>query len=100
MIRRPPRSTLFPYTTLFRSASSDAGATWHIATTDPRPRGRIGGGDLPVPMLDPTNPDVVYMTSTVTWKSTDGGKTWPGFRGAPGGDDYQNIWINPNNPSI
>src|SRR5256886_16905637 len=25
MIRRPPRSTLFPYTTLFRSASSFAG---------------------------------------------------------------------------
>src|SRR5256885_8177862 len=24
MIRRPPRSTLFPYTTLFRSHSSDA----------------------------------------------------------------------------
>ena len=81
-------------------ASSDAGANWHVATTDPRPKGRIGGGDLPVPMLDPKNPDIVYMTSTVTWKSTDGGKTWTGFRGAPGGDDYQNIWINPNNPSI
>ncbi|MFZ1134481.1 MAG: glycoside hydrolase [Candidatus Korobacteraceae bacterium] len=81
-------------------ASSDAGASWHVATTDPRPKGRIGGGDLPVPMLDPKNPDIVYMTSTVTWKSTDGGKTWTGFRGAPGGDDYQNIWINPNNPSI
>ena len=40
------------------------------------------------------------MTSTVTWKSTDGGKTWTGFRGAPGGDDYQNIWINPNDPKI
>src|SRR2546430_6565897 len=26
MIRRPPRSTLFPYTTLFRSAPSHAGA--------------------------------------------------------------------------
>src|SRR2546426_8353757 len=26
MIRRPPRSTLFPYTTLFRSATCDAGA--------------------------------------------------------------------------
>jgi len=81
-------------------ASSDAGATWHTVTTDSRPKGRIGGGDLPVPMLDPKNPDTVYMTSTVTWKSTDGGKTWTGFRGAPGGDDYQNIWINPNNPSI
>ncbi len=79
---------------LYRSA--DGGDTWTIATTDSRPRGRIGGGDLPVPAIDPKNPDVVYMTSTVTWKSTDGGKTWTGFRGAPGGDDYQNIWINSN----
>ena len=30
----------------------------------------------------------------------DGGKTWTGFRGAPGGDDYQNMWINPNDPKI
>src|SRR2546422_6420116 len=33
MIRRPPRSTLFPYTTLFRSRRSqgprDAGSAWH-----------------------------------------------------------------------
>ncbi|MGA9645827.1 MAG: glycoside hydrolase, partial [Candidatus Korobacteraceae bacterium] len=79
---------------LYRSA--DGGETWTIATTDSRPKDRIGGGDLPVPMIDPKNPDVVYITSTVTWKSTDGGKTWIGFRGAPGGDDYQNIWINPN----
>jgi photosystem II stability/assembly factor-like uncharacterized protein len=79
---------------LYRSA--DGGGTWTIATTDSRPRDRIGGGDLPVPMIDPKNPDVVYMVSTVTWKSVDGGKTWIGFRGAPGGDDYQNIWINPN----
>ena len=81
-------------------ASADAGATWHTVTDDSRPKGRIGGGDLPVPMLDPKNPEVVYMTSTVTWKSTDAGKTWIGLRGAPGGDDYQNIWINPNDPKI
>src|SRR3712207_7609656 len=28
MIRRPPRSTLFPYTTLFRSAGSRLSALW------------------------------------------------------------------------
>jgi photosystem II stability/assembly factor-like uncharacterized protein len=78
--------------------SNDAGKNWAVATTDPRPAGRIGGGDLSVPAFDPKNPNIVYMVSTVTWKSIDGGKTWTGFRGAPGGDDYQNIWINPNNP--
>src|SRR3712207_7520956 len=40
MIRRPPRSTLFPYTTLFRSAAVrlDAGAE-----RGPRPRVRSAG---------------------------------------------------------
>jgi photosystem II stability/assembly factor-like uncharacterized protein len=61
---------------------------------------KIGGGDLPVPRVDPKNPDVVYSTSIVTVRSTDGGKTWSSIRGAPGGDDYQNIWINPDNPNI
>jgi len=80
--------------------SDDTGETWSTVTTDPRPKPRIGGGDLPVPAIDPKNPDVIYMVGTVTWKSSDGGKTWVGFRGAPGGDDYQNIWINPNDPNI
>jgi photosystem II stability/assembly factor-like uncharacterized protein len=79
--------------------SDDAGETWQRITTDPRPAGRIGGGDLPVPKVDPKNADIVYSTSTVTMKSTDGGKTWMSFRGAPGGDDYQNMWINPNDPN-
>jgi Uncharacterized protein related to plant photosystem II stability/assembly factor len=51
-----------------------------------------------VPRFNPKDADMVIVTSTVTWKSVDGGKTWTGFRGAPGGDDYQNLWINPNNP--
>ena len=83
---------------LYRSA--DSGTTWSTLTNDPRPRMRIGGGDLPVPAIDPKNADVVYSTSTVTWKSADGGKSWTGWRGAPGGDDYQNIWINPDHPEI
>ncbi len=80
--------------------SDDAGDSWSKITDDPRPSGRIGGGDLPIPRVDPKNPDVVYVASTVTMKSTDGGETWFGFRGAPGGDDYQNLWINPNNGNI
>jgi photosystem II stability/assembly factor-like uncharacterized protein len=80
--------------------SDDAGETWYRVTNDPRPVMLIGGGDLPVPKVDPKNPDVVYSTSIVTVRSTDGGKTWTPIRGAPGGDDYQNIWINPNHPNI
>jgi photosystem II stability/assembly factor-like uncharacterized protein len=80
--------------------SDDAGENWSKITDDPRPSGRIGGGDLPIPRVDPKNPDIVYSASTVTMASTDGGKTWFGFRGAPGGDDYQNLWINPNDPNI
>jgi photosystem II stability/assembly factor-like uncharacterized protein len=80
--------------------SDDAGESWSKTTDDPRPSGRIGGGDLAVPRVDSKNPDIVYSASTVTMKSIDGGKTWSGFRGAPGGDDYQNLWINPNDPNI
>ena len=80
--------------------SDDGGETWHGTTDDPRPGLGIGGGDLPVVRFDPKNPQIVYSASIVCWKSTDGGKNWDGWRGAPGGDDYQNIWINPNNPDI
>ena len=64
------------------------------------PPGASAAAILPIPRVDPKNADVVYSTSTVTMRSTDGGKTWSGFRGAPGGDDYQNLWINPNDPNI
>jgi photosystem II stability/assembly factor-like uncharacterized protein len=76
--------------------SDDAGASWTKITTDDRPVLKIGGGDLMVPVVDPRNPDVVYVASIVAMKSVDGGKTWTWLRGAPGGDDYQNLWINPN----
>ena len=80
--------------------SENGGESWMIATEDRRPGNGIGGGDLPVVRFDPKNPKIVYSASVVCWKSTDGGKTWIGFRGAPGGDDYQNVWINPDNTDI
>ena len=86
--------------TIAKLYRSDDGETWRGTTDDPRPGLGIGGGDLPVVRFDPKNPQIVYSASIVCWKSTDGGKTWDGWRGAPGGDDYQNIWINPNNPDI
>ena len=80
--------------------TDDGGATWAVITDDRRPAGRIGGGDLSVPRIDPKDPDDVVVASTVSWRSHDGGKTWAALRGAPGGDDYQNVWFNPENPNI
>jgi photosystem II stability/assembly factor-like uncharacterized protein len=80
--------------------SDNGGESWVGTTDDPRPGLGIGGGDLLVVRFDPKNPEIVYSASVVCWKSIDGGKSWDGWRGAPGGDDYQNVWINPNNPDI
>jgi photosystem II stability/assembly factor-like uncharacterized protein len=81
--------------------SDDGGDHWvHAPVDDTRPEERIGGGDVPVPLADPKDPDTVYIASIVTWKSTDAGKTWTAFRGSPGGDDYQNVFVNPNNTKI
>ena len=45
-------------------------------------------------------PTSIYSCSTVLWRSEDGGLTWSAVRGAPGGDDYQGVWVNPNNTDI
>ncbi len=78
--------------------SDDAGESWINANADGRFWGR--GSDFAEIKCDPTNADMVYSANVVVWKSTDGAKTWTGFRGAPGGDDYHRIWINPTNPQI
>ncbi|HEY7286122.1 MAG TPA: hypothetical protein VH497_11800 [Vicinamibacterales bacterium] len=80
--------------------SDDAGESWTRITNDARPAGRIGGGDLPVPYVDPKNPDTVIIASTVSYRSKDGGKSWVALRGAPGGDDYQRPWIDPDNTNV
>ena len=80
--------------------SDDRGESWTKATDDPRSAMKIGGGDLPIAEVDPKNPDVVYSCGIILGKSTDGGRTWSSFKGAPGGDDYQNLWIDPEDPRI
>jgi len=78
--------------------SNDAGETWRLVNPDRRIGGR-GPGALGIAVA-PVNPDVLYVTNTTTWKSTDGGKTFVGFKGAPGGDDYQRVWISPENSQV
>jgi photosystem II stability/assembly factor-like uncharacterized protein len=76
--------------------SDDAGESWSQVNTDRRIGGR-GPGAMGI-AVSPDNPDLIYVANTTTWKSSDAGKTFVGFRGAPGGDDYQRIWISSENP--
>ncbi len=78
--------------------SDDSGESWKLVNTDHRIGGR-GPGAMGI-AVEPDNPDVIYVANTTTWKSSDGGKTFVGFKGAPGGDDYQRIWISTENPQI
>jgi hypothetical protein len=77
---------------LFRS--DDQGATWkHMAGDDTR---ITGSGYICGVWVDTQNPDVLYTLSTAAYKSTDGGETFFAFKGAPGGEDMHDIWIDPN----
>ncbi len=81
---------------LFRS--DDAGESWRRVNSENRVTGR--GGDFAEVRVDPKNPDIVYCANTSTYRSTDGGTTFTAIKGAPGGDDYHRIWINPENPQV
>jgi photosystem II stability/assembly factor-like uncharacterized protein len=78
--------------------SSDAGETWLRVNHEPRIWGR--GFDFAWVRVSPENPDTIYICNTSTYRSTDAGATFTAIKGAPGGDDYHAIWINPENPKI
>jgi photosystem II stability/assembly factor-like uncharacterized protein len=78
--------------------SDVGGLNWRLVNSDGRVSSR--DGDFNEVKVDPRNADVVYSANIVTWKSSDGGRTFSAFRGAPGGDDYHRLWINPENPQI
>jgi len=77
--------------------SDDGGSTWTVANSDSRLTSR--GWYFNQPTIDPNNPDVVYVPNVALYRSEDGGKTISIVRGAPGGDDYHQLWIDPANSS-
>ena len=77
-------------TALYRS--DDGGASWSLGTST------IYTSSKQV-LVDPYDPNVVYTMGTCVYRSTDGGHTLVAFKGAPGGDDPNQWWIDPTEPS-
>ena len=83
------------YAGLYRS--DDGGNTWNLANSDPRLTSRAWYFNSLT--VDPNHPDVIYVPNVALYRSEDGGKTISIVRGAPGGDDYHQIWVDPKNSS-
>jgi photosystem II stability/assembly factor-like uncharacterized protein len=78
--------------------SDDAGTSWKQVNREQRIYGR--GSDFACVRADPKNKDVIYVANIATYRSSDAGQSFTAIKGAPGGDDYHTIWINPNHPEI
>jgi photosystem II stability/assembly factor-like uncharacterized protein len=76
--------------------SDDAGATWTQSTKDPRITGNEYFSRV---FVDTKNPDILYVAQTSLYRSLDGGHTFAAYVGAPSGDDFHVLWIDPKNPS-
>ncbi|HTS30062.1 MAG TPA: hypothetical protein VMH81_29525 [Bryobacteraceae bacterium] len=77
---------------MFRT--DDGGEHWMRASDDPR---LIGGGQFHDVIVDPRNANILFATQTSLYRSTDGGKTWESYAGAPSGADFNYVWIDPAN---
>jgi photosystem II stability/assembly factor-like uncharacterized protein len=75
--------------------SDDGGDTWILENADPRLTSRAWYFNRIT--TDPQNHDVIYVPNVALYRSEDGGKTISVVRGAPGGDDYHQLWIDPKN---
>jgi photosystem II stability/assembly factor-like uncharacterized protein len=78
--------------------SEDRGESWRRINGDPRLWGR--GSDFAEVQVDPKDPDLVYVCNIAMYRSTDGGRSFTAFKGAPGGDDYHRLWIDPDRPRV
>jgi photosystem II stability/assembly factor-like uncharacterized protein len=77
--------------------SDDGGDTWTLMSSDERLTSRAWYFNSLA--IDPTDPNVLYIPNVALYRTTDGGKTIEIVRGAPGGDDYHQIWVDPKNPA-
>jgi len=77
--------------------SDDEGKSWTSVNSDPRLTSRQWY--FATLTVDPKNPDIVYIPNVALYRSKDGGKTFSILRGAPGGDDYHQIWVSPADPT-
>jgi photosystem II stability/assembly factor-like uncharacterized protein len=77
---------------MFRS--DDAGEHWTRSSDDPR---LIGGGQFHDVIVDPRDANILFATQTSLYRSTDAGKTWESYTGAPSGADFNYVWIDPTN---
>ncbi|MBZ5627601.1 MAG: hypothetical protein LAO06_01910 [Acidobacteriia bacterium] len=74
--------------------SDDRGSSWRRVSDDKRIFGRQWYfGEI---TADPNNPNIVYAPNVALYKSSDGGKTFAALKGAPGGDDYHFLWLDPD----
>ncbi|HEV2385714.1 MAG TPA: hypothetical protein VGS20_00525 [Candidatus Acidoferrales bacterium] len=74
--------------------SDDGGQSWRRSSSDSRV---VGNSYFSRVFLDPRNSDVVYVMQTSMYRSTDGGRNFIAYKGAPGGDDNHVLWIDPTN---
>ena len=73
--------------------SDDGGETWTRANSDPRITGRAWYFSSVT--ADPNDPDTVYIPNVALYEVSQGGKNLSIVRGAPGGDDYHQLWVDP-----
>ena len=76
--------------------SDDGGENWERVSKDPRIWGR--GWYFCEVSVDSKDENTVYVPNTSLYRSRDGGKTMTAIKGAPGGDDYHQLWIDPDDP--
>ncbi|HEY0794301.1 MAG TPA: hypothetical protein VGD64_00835 [Acidisarcina sp.] len=75
--------------------SDDGGDNWSLANSDARLTGRDWYFNCIT--IDPQNSDVLYIPNVALYRTKDGGGSIEVVRGAPGGDDYHQIWVDPRN---